>query len=439
MGIIHESMRARRERRALADMLVRRMSSRNRAINLREFVTLMATLTALAALSIDMVLPALPAIGSSLGVARANDNQLIVSLLFLGFGLGQLFYGPLSDAVGRRPAAFVGLAMFSAGCVVALASQNFPLMLAGRFLQGIGAAGPRTITLALVRDKFEGREMARVMSLITMVFILVPIVAPAIGQTVLAAWGWRAIFVVYLVMSLVTTVWFAIRQEETLPSHRRLPLAVGRLAAAAREVLSHRQSFGYTVASGLIFGALVGYLSSAQQILQQEYLLGPRFPLFFAMVAIAIGAASFTNASLVLRYGMLALATWSLRGIFLVSIVFAAVAGSWSGQPPLWWLMAYLITCFFGIGLLFGNLNALAMQPLGHVAGTGAAIVGATSMLISLVLGTAIGQSYNGTVLPLVVGFAALSACAMLVSWWAEGSSRQAVEESATVRARGSV
>jgi DHA1 family bicyclomycin/chloramphenicol resistance-like MFS transporter len=407
-------------------MLVRRMSSRNRAINLREFVTLMATLTALAALSIDMVLPALPAIGSSLGVARANDNQLIVSLLFLGFGLGQLFYGPLSDAVGRRPAAFVGLAMFSAGCVVSLASQNFPLMLAGRFLQGIGAAGPRTITLALVRDKFEGREMARVMSLITMVFILVPIVAPAIGQTVLAAWGWRAIFVVYLVMSLVTTVWFAIRQEETLPSHRRLPLAVGRLAAAAREVLSHRQSFGYTVASGLIFGALVGYLSSAQQILQQEYLLGPRFPLFFAMVAIAIGAASFTNASLVLRYGMLTLARWSLRGIFLVSIVFAAVAGSWSGQPPLWWLMAYLITCFFGIGLLFGNLNALAMQPLGHIAGTGAAVVGATSMLISLMFGTWIGQSYNGTVLPLVIGFAALSGCASLIAWWADsGGQRQ--------------
>ena len=420
-------------------MLVRRMSSSHRAINLGEFVALMATLTALAALSIDMVLPALPAIGSSLGVSRANDNQLIVSLLFLGFGLGQLFYGPLSDAVGRRPAAFVGLAMFSAGCVVALASQTFPLMLAGRFLQGIGAAGPRTITLALVRDKFEGREMARVMSLITMVFILVPIVAPAIGQTVLAAWGWRAIFVVYLVMCLVTFVWFAIRQEETLPSHRRLPLAVGRLAAAAREVVTHRQSFGYTIASGLIFGALVGYLSSAQQILQQEYLLGPRFPLFFAMVAIAIGVASFTNASLVLRYGMLTLATWSLRGIFLVSVVFAAVAGTWSGHPPLWWLMAYLITCFFGIGLLFGNLNALAMQPLGHVAGTGAAIVGATSMLLSLVLGTAIGQSYNGTVLPLVVGFAALSACAMLVSRWAEGSVRQSVGESATVRARGSV
>src|SRR5262247_1868369 len=170
----------------------------------------MATLTALVAMSIDMILPALPAIGTTLGVARANDNQLIVSLLFLGFGLGQLFYGPLSDAVGRRPAAFVGLAMFSAGCVVALASHNFPLMLAGRFLQGIGAAGPRTITLALVRDKFEGREMARVMSLITVVFILVPVVAPAIGQALLALSGWRAIFGVYLATGLVATIWFAL-------------------------------------------------------------------------------------------------------------------------------------------------------------------------------------------------------------------------------------
>jgi DHA1 family bicyclomycin/chloramphenicol resistance-like MFS transporter len=385
----------------------------------------MATLTALAAMSIDMVLPALPAIGASLGVEHPNDNQLVVSLLFLGFGVGQLFYGPLSDSVGRKPAAFAGLTLFSAGCVLALTSRSFPMMLAGRFLQGIGVAGPRTITLALVRDRFEGREMARVMSLITVVFILVPVVAPAIGQTVLAVSGWRAIFGVYLATGLVATIWFAVRQEETLPSERRIPLGLGRIAAATREVVGHRQSIGYTVASGLIFGALLGYLSSAQQILQQQYALGPRFPLFFAMVAIAIGAASFANASLVIRYGMRTLANLSLRGIFLVSVVFAAIAATWSGHPPLWWLMAYLMTSFFGIGLLFGNLNAMAMQPLGHIAGTGAAIVGATSMLISLVLGTWIGQSYNGTVLPLVIGFAALSACAMLVSWWAEGAAHQ--------------
>jgi DHA1 family bicyclomycin/chloramphenicol resistance-like MFS transporter len=401
------------------------MTSTTRQISLGEFVALMATLTALAALTIDMVLPALPAIGSSLGVQRSNDNQLIVSLLFLGFGVGQLFYGPLSDAIGRKPAAFIGLALFSVGCLIALTSRSFPQMLAGRFLQGIGVAGPRTITLALVRDRFEGREMARVMSLITVVFILVPIVAPAIGQMVLALSGWKAIFGVYLAMGVLVTVWFAVRQEETLSRQRRIPLAFGRLVGAARDVVGQRQSIGYTIAGGLIFGALLGYLSSAQQILQQQYAAGPRFPMYFAMVAFAIGAASLANASLVLRYGMRTLANWSLRGILAVSIGFAVIAGTWSGHPPLWWLMAYLMASFFGIGLLFGNLNALAMQPLGHIAGTGAAIVGATSMLISLVLGTTIGQSYNGTVLPLVIGFTVLSACAMLVSWWAEGGARQ--------------
>src|ERR1044071_3632730 len=169
----------------------------------------MATLTALAALSIDMVLPALPSIGAAVGVTRANDNQLIVSLFFLGFGVGQLFYGPVSDTVGRKPAAFAGLALFSVGCVMALTSRSFPLMLTGRFLQGIGVAGPRTITLALVRDRFEGREMARVMSLITVVFIVAPIIAPTIGQVLLSLFGWRAIFVVYLAMGLITSVWFA--------------------------------------------------------------------------------------------------------------------------------------------------------------------------------------------------------------------------------------
>jgi DHA1 family bicyclomycin/chloramphenicol resistance-like MFS transporter len=402
------------------------MMTSDRQIGFGEFVALMATLTALVALSIDMVLPALPAIGATLGVQRANDNQLVVSLLFLGFGLGQLFYGPLSDAVGRKPAAYIGLVLFTAGCVLALLSRTFPWMLAGRLLQGIGVAGPRTITIALVRDKFEGRAMARVMSLITMVFILVPIVAPAIGQMILAVSGWRAIFVVYLAMGLIAAVWFHLRQEETWPSSRRMAFSIRRMAAAVREVVTTRRSIGYTVASGFVFGGFLGYLTSAQQILQEQYALGTRFPVYFAILAIAIGGASFANASLVMRHGMHALSTWSLRGICTISIAFAAFATSHAGHPPLWTLMAYLMLSFFGIGLLFGNLNALAMQPLGHIAGTGAAVVGASSMLISLAFGTWIGQSYNGTVLPLVFGFAILSACSILISWWAElGGAKQ--------------
>ena len=393
-----------------------------RALGFGEFVALMATLTALVALSIDMVLPALPAIGTSLGVERANDNQLVISLLFLGFGVGQFFYGPFSDAAGRKPAAFVGLTVFTAGCALALFSQSLPMMLAGRLLQGIGVAGPRTISIALVRDRFEGREMARVMSLITAVFILVPIIAPTMGQAVLDAFGWRAIFIVYLVMGVIATVWFATRQEETLPEARRIPFSVPRLAAAVRTVVTNRVVIGYTLAAGLVFGAFLGYLTSAQQILQEQYALGSRFTWYFGALAVAIGGASLANAKLVLRYGMRPLSQWSLWGIFAVSLAFTAVSVLSSGQPPLVLLMAYLMVSFFGIGLLFGNLTTLAMQPLGAIAGTGSAVVGATSMLISLTLGTAIGQIYDGTVLPLVVGFAVLSLCSLAAAWWAEAA-----------------
>ena len=385
-----------------------------------EFVALMATLTALVALSIDMVLPSLPAIGASLGVARANDNQLVVSLLFLGFGVGQFFYGPFSDAAGRKPAAFLGLTVFTAGCSLALLAQTFPMMLAGRLLQGLGVAGPRTITIALVRDRFEGREMARVMSLVTAVFIIAPIVAPQIGQVVLEHFGWRAVFVVYLVMGVVTSAWFGLRQEETLPPQRRVPFSLPRLAAAARAVVTSRMTVCYTVASGFVFGAFLGYLTSAQQILQEQYALGSRFPLYFSLLAVGIGGASLTNARLVLRYGMRPLSQWALWGIFMLSVAFTGISILAGGHPSLWLLMTYLMVSFFGIGLLFGNLTTLAMQPLGAIAGTGSAIVGATSMLISLTLGTAIGQIYDGTVVPLVAGFAVLSFCSIVTARFAE-------------------
>jgi DHA1 family bicyclomycin/chloramphenicol resistance-like MFS transporter len=391
-----------------------------KTVGFGEFVALMATLTALVALSIDMILPALPAIGATLDVRRPNDNQLVISLLFLGFGLGQLLYGPLSDNTGRKPAVYVGLGLFISGCLLALFSRTFPVMLAGRFLQGLGVAGPRTMTIALVRDRFEGRSMARVMSLIMAVFILVPVVAPTMGQAVLGVSSWRTIFGVYLTMGLVACVWFGLRQEETLSSDRRIPFSIGRMAGAAREVLTHRLALGYTVAAGLVFGAFLGYLTSVQQILQQQYALGPRFPLYFAMLAVSLGGASFLNSRLVVRHGMRRLSRWSLRGVCAMSVTFAGVALAQSGHPSLWALMTYLMVSFFGIGLLFGNLNALAMQPLGHIAGTGAAIVGALSTLISMALGTSIGQSYDGTVLPVVAGFAVLSALAIAVMRWAE-------------------
>ena len=379
----------------------------------------MAALTALVALSIDMLLPALPAIGSALEVERANDNQLVIGMLFLGFGVGQLFYGPLSDSTGRKPAVHLGLSLYLIGCVLALLSQNLSLMLAGRLLQGLGAAGPRTITIALVRDKFNGRSMARVLSIIMAIFVLVPIVAPTLGQVVLNIASWRAIFWIYMTMAVVVGIWFGLRQEETLLEDRRMPFTLARVIGAVREVVSTPLALGYTLAAGCVFGALLGYLNSAQQILQQQYGLGARFPLYFGVLAVSVGGASFLNATLVMRYGMRLLSIWSMWTVWALSVVFLGTAFIFGGHPPLWALMSYLMLSFFGIGLTFSNLNALAMDPLGHIAGTGAAVVGALATLLSLVFGTAIGQSYNGTVLPLVAGFTIVSALALVAMRWA--------------------
>jgi MFS transporter, DHA1 family, multidrug resistance protein len=389
-------------------------------IRFGEFVALMAMMTSLVALSIDALLPALPEIGQALGVQRENDNQLIISLLFLGLAVGQMLYGPLSDSMGRKPAIYIGFALFMSGSLLALVSISFPMLLVGRVLQGVGAAGPRIVTVALIRDRYEGRAMAQVMSFVTMVFILVPVIAPLFGQMMLLVAHWRAIFGVYLALALIACLWFALRQPETLAPNRRIPFSLTRMGGALGEIFTNRIACGYTLAAGLVSGAFVGYLNSAQQIFQVQYGLGRLFPLYFAFLALAIGSASFTNSRLVMRYGMRWLSFSALLTLGGLSLTFLAIVYGWAGQPPLWLLMIYFLVAFFCIGILFGNLNTLAMGPLGHIAGMGAAVVGSLSTFISLLLGTLIGQSYNGTVLPLVGGFALLSAAALGVMHWAE-------------------
>ncbi|MBE7468945.1 MAG: Bcr/CflA family drug resistance efflux transporter [Anaerolineae bacterium] len=385
-----------------------------------EFVGLMALMISLVALSIDAVLPALAEIGQELGVQRENDNQLIISLLFLGMAAGQMIYGPLSDSTGRKPAIYAGFGLFMGGSLLALLAPSFPLLLAGRVLQGIGAAGPRIVTVALIRDQYEGRAMARVMSFVMAVFILVPVIAPLLGQTILLVAHWRAIFGLYLGLALIASLWFALRQPETLTPGQRIPFSLTRIGQAIREVVSNRPALGYTLTLGTVFGAFIGYLNSSQQLFQNQYGLGQLFPLYFAILALAIGSASFLNARLVMRYGMRWLSRTALLTLAGLSLLFWLLAYAWAGQPPLWALMVYFLISFFCIGLLFGNLNALAMEPLGHIAGIGAAVVGSLSTFISLMLGTLIGQSYNGTVLPLIAGFALLSLAALGVMHWVE-------------------
>lgn len=262
--------------------------------------------------------------------------------------------------------------------------------------------------------------MARVMSFVMAVFILVPIIAPSIGQAILLLVNWRGIFVLFLVLALIVSAWFAIRQPETLPLERRIPFTVTRLRHAFTEVLTNRITFGYTITAGFVSGAFVGYLNSAQQIFQLTYGLGERFPLYFAMLALGSGTASYLNGRFVLQYGMRNLSHRALLVYTILSILTFLFSLTQGGLPPLWFVTIYFIIIFFTIGMLFGNLNALAMEPLGHIAGVGAAVVGSLSTLISTILGTIVGQNFNGTILPLVGGFALLGLLSLAVTRWAE-------------------
>ncbi len=394
---------------------------KNRYLNgFGETVALMALMMSLTAMSIDTILPALADIGRDLNVQRANDNQLIVSLLIFGMAAGQMVYGPLSDSMGRKPTIYIGFGIYIAGCLLSLTTALFPVMLLGRIFQGLGAAGPRIVTMAIIRDQYKGRAMAQVMSVIMSVFIFVPVIAPSLGQAILLVAGWHAIFIAFIVLALIAVTWFAIRQPETLAPSRRVRFSPRRIAMGVREVCAIRVSLGYTIAAGFVLGSFFGYLNSAQQIFQELYGLGVHFPLFFGVIAFSIGGALFFNARLVMRFGMRLLARRALKGISVLSSIYFAVSWAAAGNPPFWTVMGYLMVIFFGVGILFGNLNAIAMEPLGHIAGVGAAVVGSLSTLISVPLGILIGQCYNETILPLTGGFAVFSMLSLLAIRWTQ-------------------
>jgi DHA1 family bicyclomycin/chloramphenicol resistance-like MFS transporter len=385
-----------------------------------EFIILISLMMSLLAFTIDAMLPALSQIGGDLGVQNPNSRQLVISIIFFGIAFGQIFFGPLSDRIGRKPAIYSGYALFIAGSLISAVSTSFSIMLFGRLLQGLGAAAPRAVTLALVRDRFGGRAMAQIMSYIITTIVLVPMIAPSLGQVIINYSGWRAIFGSFVLFALITLTWFVVRIPETLAPEDRAPFSLKRILSATLEILKIRPALGYTVSAGLISGAFIGYLNSSQQILQEQFALGDLFPLAFGVIALSIGIATISNSRLVIRYGMRFLVRWSLNGILALALVALLLAFVYAGQLPFWLFMAYIMLTFFCIGILFGNQNALAMDPLGHMAGIGAAIVGSLSTLLSTPLGIIIGQSYNGTVLPVIIGMASLTGLAILVVRWAE-------------------
>jgi MFS transporter, DHA1 family, multidrug resistance protein len=398
-----------------------------------EFVALVALTTSMVAMSIDTMLPALGDIAADLQPRDPNDRQLVLTMFFAGLSLGQLVCGPVSDRIGRKPALYAGIALFITGGLCCALAPSFGWLLFGRALSGFGAAGPRIVAVAVVRDLHAGRAMARVMSIVTSLFILVPVIAPAFGQTVLLFASWRMIFWLLVVAALVDVTWFALRQPETLPVEKRRPLSVRSIAQAVTEVCTHPITIGYTLATGFVFGAFISYLTTSQQLFQEQYGVGKLFPLYFGTLAAALGFASFANSKLVMRFGMQRLAR--LAGGFecVLATLLWLVSAAFGGHPPLYVFMACMLICFFCNGILFGNYNARALEPMGRIAGVAAAITGSLSGLIALGFGTPLGRAYDGTVLPVLGGFVLASVSALAVTEGAERLQRSRREESSPI------
>ena len=379
-----------------------------------EFVVLMAALMSIVALSIDALLPALPDIGNSLNVSNPNDNQLLITMIFLGLGFGQLIFGPLSDAFGRKPIVYIGFILFIIASIICVTTKSFEMMIFGRVLQGIGLSSPRTIAIAMVRDSYSGDYMAKIMSIIVMVFILVPVIAPTLGQFLLNFYHWKVIFYVNLIFGTLVMIWFWLRQSETLKEDNKILFKASLFIDGTKEFFKHKSAVAFTIVSGFITGSFMVYLSTSQQIFEQQYNLADLFPYIFASLAISVGLATFLNSRLVVKYGMWKIAYTAVITYCIISFLYIALY--WSGKnPSIEILITFFALQFFAIGFLFGNLRALAMQPLGHIAGIGAAINGFISTVMAVPIANFIGNYIDTSVLPIFIGFSIFGVLSLLV------------------------
>lgn len=375
----------------------------SRVLSRPEFIALMAALMALNALAIDVMLPALPYMGEALGISSENERQFVISAYMMGFGLAQLAFGPLSDRFGRRAPLLIGMVVYIIAAVAAVFSPNFAVLLAFRFLQGLGAAGTRVIATSIVRDMYSGRAMAEVMSLTFMVFMAIPIIAPGIGQVLLLTGPWQTIFLFMGGLAAVFGLWAFFRLPETLALGNRRPLTVGAIIDGFRIVVTNRVAFCYGLAGTFTFAALFGFISSSQQIYVDIYGLGVYFPVAFAAVAALMAVSSFTNSRIVSRVGMRRLSHGAM-------LVFTGMSAIWLvlallNLLPIWLFLPILSVIMFCFGWAASNMNSLSMEPLGSVAGTASSVFGFIQTVGGALIGSFIGQQFNGTVVPVAAGY----------------------------------
>ncbi|MFD2914451.1 multidrug effflux MFS transporter [Psychroserpens luteus] len=382
-----------------------------------EFIALMASLMSLVALSIDALLPALPQIGDALGVVNEKDNQLLITMIFLGLGFGQLIFGPLSDSFGRKPMVYFGFTVFVIATIICVTADSLEVMIFGRILQGIGLSSPRTIAIAMTRDTYSGDFMAKILSIIVMFFILVPIVAPTFGQLLLDFFNWKAIFNVNLIIGLLIVLWFWKRQPETLEPKKRIKFSPSIFITGTVEFLRHKEAVALTFVSGFITGSFMVYLSTSQQIFQNQYQLGELFPYIFASTAFSVGFATFTNSRLVIRFGSFNIAYYATIAYVFISILYVLLFFT-GDNPSIHVLVTFFLLQFFAVGFLFGNLRSLAMEPIGHIAGIGAAINGFVSTVMAVPIANYIGGFVKTSVLPLFIGFSICGVLSLLVFVW---------------------
>ncbi|MEL6100178.1 MAG: Bcr/CflA family efflux MFS transporter [Pseudomonadota bacterium] len=388
------------------------IAAESQRVGRHEFILLMSTMFATIAFSVDAMLPALPQIAADLDLYEPGQAPLVLIVFMVGLGAGTLIAGPLSDAFGRKPIVYLGIVVYIIGAMIAWLTQSFDWMIMGRFVQGFGAAGPRIVSLAIIRDLYVGRDMARIMSLTLMIFLIFPAIAPAIGAAIIDYAGWRAIFAVFVLFGLFLLVWFGLRVQETLPQNRRRPLRFGKIIQAVAEMFRNTTARISIFVQTLMLGTLFGLLTMVQPIFAETFDRAESFPYWFGAIALLSGLSSLLNSRIVGRFGMSQLVTWALiLQIFLSvsALILIWTPGSWDFPVYVVWQFGVL----FQAGLTVANLNALAMKEMGHIAGIAASVIGAFATVGGAAIAAPLGLLFDGTPRPLIAATLVLAATAL--------------------------